>query len=244
MNEYLYQKLIAEEYKREFYEEEGLYKGETYYQFDANNCCQICQTLDGLFFTANNPDLIKLTVFLNEMCMSKLHLCSYIEIDKYGAGLELARRGDEFLHNLLRKTPYDFLPYYEGDTCMDVRMFEKKTWKTILQDMLKVYRQQYEILDAINMPHIYPAYAFCYLDRPHIKCKLCAPLANLFIAEDDPNIDKVINLMSDDCTICLSPIYKSQMTGLVQDKIDKDKATITKIIADFSKKPTRRKKKL
>lgn len=228
MNEHLYTKLLQESYKREFLAEEGLYKGESFYRFDGEQDCQICSYLDGMIFSADNPDLIRLSVFLDDNCVSDIDLLTYLDIE-YCGGMERVRECDAFLHRLLKNSPYIFWPYYDGEK----HWINKTPCKIALKEMMTIFRQQYEVLDSIALPHYYTAYEF-YTWEQHSECKLCSLLEGLYIAEDNPNIDKVIDIMSPGCKIFLRQRdVKDNVAG--QKKLKQDKAKINKAIAEYEK---------
>lgn len=223
MYEFLYHKILADRQRLKQYAKEGIFKGETFYRFRASFCCQICAALDDKFFSADNPDILWLAGFLGAKCHSTLDLCSRLEIDNFG-GMGIVEKGDALLHSLLKKTPYKECPVvrYEFD------YKEKPTRKILLQNILNVYRQQYEILDSVELPRPYTLLEFSKNYIAH-DCPICNNLRGLYIAIDNPSLDDLLFLLTDECTPMFQAI-RTKMTSAKKKKSQSDTLTLKRII--------------
>ena len=230
MHEFMYHQILADRKKLEYYAQNEIFSGLAFYHFCASFCrCQICRTLDNCYFSVDNPDLIKLARFLSKECHSRLELRSYLEIEQ--TGISIVNKGDALLNKLLSNSPYKKMPF------IDYGKYSITTSrKKIVQDVLKINRQQNEILDCSELPHIYPIYEFLKNYQYHDGCALCETLRGLYIAEDSPYLDMIVKQMGKDCTITIQPIAKDKMNSTKRKKLNADALTIKRLMDNLSKK--------
>ncbi len=194
MNKAIYNKIQNGIEEGEKHKTLGLKLFPAAYRFIAFGCCNICLALDGCWFSVGNPDVLKLADFLHDDCRSTIGFLDDYDIKRDG-GIEKVKEGDDKLHRLLTCSPYKTVPYndkeYDDDT----------PCKVILQDLIDINRKHSEILNnaALTLKK-QTGYTF-YRTVKYAHCDLCELLNDIYVSENNPAINDLLNMLNDKCNI-------------------------------------------
>lgn len=178
--------------------------------------CEVCSTLDHCVFSFGNPDIDKYLDMLPKDCRICLIGLTKDSLKEYKITPRKIKNGDELLSKIV-STHQKILNTTE---LAGVYFQFECTRKEFLLQRIKEYRQQVQLLKAAGVKPRNNVFQFIKYRKRH-KCQVCTALENRYIYADNPDLDKIVSLLTDDCPIKIDKYTTTEAKDL-REQINHD----------------------